>query len=71
MIVIMNTIKIKKMILIYIKIIIIKKMHRNYKSGRFTSNKIGDNNKNKNKKDDENKNTKKSNKYSYKFYELF
>jgi len=60
---------------------LIKKMHRNYKAGRFTNKNIKnaiviattkdktENNKDNNTK--KNNKTKSSNKYNYKFYDLF
>jgi hypothetical protein len=71
MTVIMNIIK-KNDFYIYKKLI--KKMHRNYKAGRFTNNKTTiTTNKTENNKDNTKKNnkTKSSNKYNYKFYDLF
>ena len=77
--VILNIIKNKKMIYFYKIKIIIKRMHRNYKSGRFTNKNIKnaiviatteDKTEDNTKKNDKNK-TKSSNKYNYKFYELF
>jgi hypothetical protein len=64
------------MIILLLKIIIIKQMHRNYKSGRFVTNKINSQTKSDNNKENNNNNKqthkmKSSNKYNYKFHESF